>query len=128
MAKKQQDNEVIEGQPVEDDLFAQPKLDLTLTPKDAKAILDRVLPTGQETPIKELVGYDLVLRVVRPFRGKYGPALYCTFTDANGAVYSSVVGGQVIAPKVWALRNDLPVSLRLAWVEGGQYEGYIDIE
>jgi hypothetical protein len=104
------------------------KVDLNRVPRRAADVLNEIAPQGENVKASDIVGTEIIVHAMRPFKGDYGNALFVIFTDATGAMFNTVIGGQVIAPKLYALRDDLPVSMKIVDKEGGQFGHYYDIE
>jgi hypothetical protein len=104
------------------------KVNLNRVPRKATDILAEIAPQGENVKASQIIGTEIIIHAVRPFQGVHGNALFCIFTDATGAMFNTVIGGQIVAPKLWALRNDLPVSFKIIDKEGGSFGHYYDIE
>jgi len=65
---------------------------------------------------------------INPFIGEFGPAAYVVFADSNGELFNTVIGGQVVLPKLLAVMDRLPVSATITNQVGGRFGEYYDIE
>ena len=91
------------------------------------SILEELAPQGTRVKKSDILGQEIVIRLIKPFKGKYGKALFVVFTDDNGELFNVVIGSKVLLPKLYAVRDRLPVSCVI--VKKGEGEGeYYDIE
>ena len=109
------------------ELTIQP-MDFNLTPVPLKEVLAEISPIGDKTKLRELVGKVITIWSIEFFKGKYGLAAFITLTDPDKNLLHAVIGQKVVMQKLYYSATRLPVTCTLKFVEGGNFEGYFDIE
>ena len=104
------------------------RIDLTLPARRISEVLEEIAPQGTKVLKDEVEEQDIIIRSIEFFRGKFGAAGFVVFTNLEGELFNTILGGKVMLPKLWLIKDQLPVVARLVRREGGQKEYYWDIE
>lgn len=114
-----------------DDFFGSSeiiKIDPKAKPVNARQILDEILPQGENVKCADVVGQKIIIHYMKPFQGELGKALWVVATTPDNVVVNFVVGGQIIAPQLWMLRDRLPIETTIVENEGGAFGRYYTLE
>ena len=103
-------------------------VNLTGTAVPITQVLEDLLPSGRKTKKVELVGKLIVIHSIEYFKGSFGPALFVRLTDENGELLNTIVSNKVLAKKLWAVRENLPVSCTIVKVLREGSPAYYDFE
>jgi len=123
------------AQAIEDNVLKTVKADALalseLMDKEAKNlsdVIEMVDPQGTTTKIREWIDQKIKILSIRTFLGQYGEAAWIRFVDERNVLYNTVIGGSVALPRLMCCVDHLPVWTTPRWVEGGAFEGYLDLE
>jgi hypothetical protein len=103
-------------------------IDAKVKPQQLSKVLEQIEPTGIGVKFEECIDKKITILSIKPFKGQYGAALYTRFADENGELYYTVIGAQVPARKLWAARDQLPVTCTVVKKPSATSEGYYDLE
>jgi hypothetical protein len=104
------------------------KVDMRAAVRKFSEVLEEIAPQGVNVKIAEMVDQTIIVRSVRFFNGRFGPAAFVIFTDLNGELMNMIVGNKIVLPKLLIVREQLPVECKLVKKEGGSANAYFDIE
>jgi hypothetical protein len=103
-------------------------LNLNKQPRRLGEVLDEIAPEGEKVKVADIVGWPIVIRAARLFKGQYGVGAFVIFTDENGALYNTIIGQTILLSKLMTALEYLPVECTILRLEGGQFGEYYDFE
>lgn len=104
------------------------KIDVSIVPENLADVLEEIAPQGVSVKMEEIVGKEIVIHSLRFSKSEYGPFAFTIFTDEHGELFNTILGQSVLLPKLYAVRERLPVKAKIVWKPGGSYGGYYDFE
>jgi hypothetical protein len=104
------------------------RIDLKAPPHKFGEVMEEIAPQGVKTKLAEWEDKTIVIHTVRFFQGKFGPAAYILFTDANGELFNTVLSQKIVLPKLAGAVEFLPLECTVVKKEGGQFGEYWDLE
>lgn len=108
--------------------FNPPAVDLKAVPHGLQEVLDELSPSGAAIKAEDLIDQVVTVHYMKPFKGTFGPALWCVLTTANGELFNTVFGGTVLCEKLWTARERLPLRFTLVTRSSSFANPYYDAE
>lgn len=103
-------------------------IDLSAVARLFSEVYEEIAPQGTRVKLADIVDSQIIIHSVRPFMGRFGQAAFVLFTSPEGELFNTVISNKVILPKLYAVRDQLPLVATVVKKGEEGANAYYDLE